>query len=106
MKDFEIAMRDFNIVNLMCIGFDDYEEFIKGKVKENKEYKEAEKKFEEHLETLREVKSFEYMDKVDNAVIIMETVARDTAFNEGFKMGIMFMQNFISKGEAPAASLI
>jgi len=61
---------------------------------------------EEHLETLREVKSFEYMDKVDNAVIIMETVARDTAFNEGFKMGIMFMQNFISKGAAPAASLI
>ena len=106
MKDFEIAMKDFNIVNLMCIGFDDYEEFINVKVKENEEYKKAEKKFEEHLETLQEEKSFEYMDKVDNAAITMETVARDTAFNEGFKMGIMFMQNFISKGEAPAASLI
>lgn len=99
MKDFEIAMKDFNIVNLMCIGFDGYEEFINGKLKGNEEYKEAEKTFEEHLKTMQEEKGFEYMDKVDNAVITMETAARDTAFNEGFKMGIRFIQDFIAKGE-------
>lgn len=99
MKDFEIAMKDFNIVNLMCIGFDDYEEFINSKVKDNEKYTQAVEEFKGYIETLKEEKGFKYMDKVDSAVTTIEMTARDTAFNEGFKMGVKFIQKYISKGE-------
>lgn len=98
MKDFEIAMRDFNAVNLMCIGFDDYEEFINSKIKENKEYAEAEDTYLKYLDEIKEKEGFKYMDEMDDAVTVMEYTARNVAFNEGFKMGIRFIQDFISKG--------
>jgi|BioPla2DNA2_1021312.scaffolds.fasta_scaffold06123_14 hypothetical protein len=95
MKDFEIAMKDINIVNLMWTG-EDYDEFIDSKIKENKEHAEVEEIYRKYLVDIKKKEGFNYMDEIDRAVIAMEYTARDIAFNEGFKMGVRFMYNFLN----------
>lgn len=99
MSNFEIAMKDFNIVNLMCVGFNDYEEFIDNKVKESEDYKTAEEAYKERMSNIEAKEGFKFMDELDNTVIVMEHTIKDIAFNEGFKMGVKFILDFIANGK-------
>jgi len=90
-------MKDLKIVDMLCMGFECFEEMIWSKIKVNEEYKAAQETFSKHIETLKG--NHAYMSEVENSATAMEIVARDTAYNEGFKMGIQFMMGCMSKGE-------
>ncbi|MEA4846695.1 MAG: hypothetical protein VB106_05605 [Clostridiaceae bacterium] len=90
-------MLKFDIVELMCTGFEGYEDDINGKIKAKEGYQEAQEIFYRHMERIHKNDSYKTMDEIEQSQIRMETVAKDTAFNEGFKMGVQMILGCLSE---------
>ena len=95
-------MENLNIVDLMCIGFEGFETMIYSKIKANPDYQPAQKTFDKHLDTIKN--DIPYRTEVENSEITLETIARDTAYNEGFRMGMQFILGYVSTDRQRRAS--
>ena len=80
-------LKGISITKLLGDDFKYLDEIIADKLKENKSYKENNKKFIEYLEALDN----KQMNEVEGWVNRMEEIAYDTAFEEGFRMGVRLM---------------
>ena len=82
-------MKTIKATELLCAGFEAHEEELQGKIKENVEYQKANEEFSKHLNTLKS--NYSYMSAVEDYVNTIEIIARDTAFDEGFKLGVQLI---------------
>lgn len=77
-------MKGIDILELIDAGTEEIDEIIDDKLEKDERYKKAEKEFLEMIEPLEQ----KYDLDIESAELIMETWAREVAFNEGFKMGV------------------
>lgn len=79
--------RLLNIKDLMDKPFEDHDMELQKVIRDNPKYIEAEKTFEGLLEKVKQFDREIWFD-LDNEANFLETLAIDTAFNEGFKLAI------------------
>ncbi len=75
------------ITDLMLGSFDKNEMDLHNAINANPEYVETVAKVEKHYEKLKTLDRELWLD-MDADLVTMETIARDTAFNEGFKLAV------------------
>lgn len=80
-------MKIINIMDLIDMRFEDHNLELDNKIKAAPGYMEAQEKF---LELINSLESKKKLDISDTATY-METIAIDTAFNEGFKLAIQLI---------------
>ncbi len=88
-------MDKLNIVDMICAGYEKFANGLGEIIESNSEYQKAQETFRENISTLEgDIK----VDLADSEVE-METIAKETAFNEGFKMGVRLILGCISSGK-------
>lgn len=80
-------MKTINIMDLINMRFKDHDLEISNKIKAASGYEEAEEKFKELVNSLDK----QIMLDIDEVATYMETVSRDVAFNEGFRLAIQLI---------------
>lgn len=77
-------MKANNIMDIITLDREDCEAELNDKIKDVFGYEESQKEYDETIHSLEK----ETMFKIDDAVTQMETIARDMAVNEGFKLAV------------------
>lgn len=80
-------MKNLTITDLIEMYPDNHDFELGNKIKENPEYKKAQKEFYRIIDTLET----KIRLKLDDEAVRMETIAKDVAFNEGFKLAIQLI---------------
>lgn len=75
------------ITDLVFGSVDKHEEDLNKTINANPEYTQAVERVNEHYEKLKTLDRELWLD-MDADLITLETIARDTAFNEGFKLAV------------------
>ena len=77
-------MKANNIMDIINLAFEDHDTELSEKIKDVPGYNESQKIYSETIHSLEK----ETMFKIDNAAVRMETISRDVAVNEGFKLAV------------------
>ena len=87
MKKDILKGNNLNITDLILGGYEDYDMEIAKAIDNNPKYIEAVQKIEGHYEKLKHFDKKLWLE-MDSDINTLETIAKDTAFNEGFKLAI------------------
>jgi predicted nuclease with TOPRIM domain len=87
-------MLNLTVKDLINKSFEDHDSALGEAIKNNPEYTEAEKRYEKLLERLKELDKQIWLD-LDSEANLLEALAVDTAFNEGFKLAIKLILSSI-----------
>lgn len=82
------------ITDLVFGSVDKHEEDLNKTINANPEYTQAVERVNEHYEKLKTLDRELWLD-MDADLITLETIARDTAFNEGFKLAVKLILSSI-----------
>lgn len=88
-------MNKLNIVDLLSTGYEKFANDLEKIIESNGEYQEAQEAFSEGISKLEK----DIWLEVESCEVRMETIAKETAFNEGFKMGVRLILGCINSGE-------
>lgn len=87
-------MNKLNIVDLLSTGYDKFDNVLSNIIESNNEYQEALEVFDKGISSLEKNTRLE----VESCESRMETIAKETAFNEGFKMGVRLILGCVNSG--------
>lgn len=87
-------MNKLNVVDLLSTGYSKFADNLGKMIESNSEYQEAQEIFCKGISNLEKDTWLE----VESNEVIMENVARETAFNEGFKMGVRLILGCVNSG--------
>ena len=85
-----------SITELSIQGIESHEDKLYTIIRANAGYRDAQKRFLNHLETLKP--DVTLMSEVEDSATTMESVAKDVAFDEGFKLGVRLVIDAMSNG--------
>jgi hypothetical protein len=77
------------------MDFSELDERLRAIIDRNEDYRAAKEKLGNCLDRLDKAKR----DIIDNSACLMEAIAIDTAYNEGFSEGIRFILGCIASGK-------
>lgn len=83
------------ITDLMFGSFEKNEMDLHNVINANPEYVETVAKVEQHYEKLKKLDRELWLE-MDADLVTMETIARDTAFNEGFKLAVKLILSSVA----------
>jgi len=83
------------IMKYINMDFSEHEAKLGNKIEADEDYKDARKTFKESLSLLDR----ELNIKIEDHAGYVETLAKDIAYNEGFKEGVRFILGCISTGK-------
>ena len=88
-------MNNLCITDLMFGSMEEHDLELQNAISINPEYTEAVKRIEKHYEELKKLGYKQWLE-MDSNINGLEIAARDTAFNEGFKLAVKLILSSIS----------
>lgn len=88
-------MKTISVTELLCVGFEAHELGLHEKIKASAEYQKAEEVFLKHIDSIRS-NDYSCASEIEESVSVMESVAKDTGFDEGFKLAVRLISSSLS----------